>query len=470
MFGLSFTRANAPATPSASPSEQNQKSKRRSPLTRTLKKLKKVLTRSGSKEIVSAANDDDPHEKSLARQPQAASKSTPATWKPLPPTPFGPTEQPRKANPRQFPRTEGRVASPLPVLKVASPIQCTPPPLSIRPSPDRDYPKPKIIYKPAEIANAKYNEDLARNTAFSHKVLKRQEERRSRRDGTTGCQLHASSKRAVVPLKATVSASYSDSTHQKHLGRHSQAASRSTAYTGSPLPPVPFAPTQPTTEAGLHHLPKTPNIVASSHPMTKTAYKVSSNGALLANPSELKRYLDQYPKPKIVYTQAEAKAVVDAFIANAKYEEDLARNTHFSRKVRKPREERHPSPGWSVEVQTGCPRYSTACEGVSRSQEVPMYEARQDTTAQVTTSSSNLEPSPTEVCAITVDEMEVIMQNTTQLGSVWHKAKVNSRSCEFHEDLKPAKPSATAKQTAKRDNERRDRARGRAYLKLIGEL
>ncbi|KAG9040942.1 hypothetical protein FS837_012939 [Tulasnella sp. UAMH 9824] len=99
-----------------------------------------------------------------------------------------------------------------------------------------------------------------------------------------------------------------------------------------------------------------------------------------------------------------------------------------------------------------------------------MHEARQDTTGQVANSPSNLEPSPTAACAIPMDEMEMIMQDTTQLESVWQKAKVGSRSCEFHEDLKPTKPSATAKQTAKRDNERRDRARGRAYLKLIGEL
>ncbi|KAG9040941.1 hypothetical protein FS837_012938 [Tulasnella sp. UAMH 9824] len=175
------------------------------PLTGKFKKLKKVMTRSGSKEIVSAANDDDAHAKSLARQPQAASKSTPATWKPLPPTPFGPTEQPRKANPRQFPRTEGRVASPLPVPKTASPIQCTPALLSNRSNPDRDYPKPNIVYKPAEIANANYTEDIARNPAFSHKVPKRQEERRSRPDCITGCHLQASSKPAVVPLKATYS-------------------------------------------------------------------------------------------------------------------------------------------------------------------------------------------------------------------------------------------------------------------------
>ncbi|KAG9042120.1 hypothetical protein FS837_011264 [Tulasnella sp. UAMH 9824] len=425
--------------------------------------MKKVMRRSGSKEIVSVSNDDDAHEKSLGREPQAISKSTPPTSKPLPPTPFTPTEPPRKASPRQSPRTEARVASPLPVPRTASPISSNPAPLSNRSNPDQDYSKPRIVYAPADRANAKYNENLARNTDFSRKVPKPDEERRSRRDHGTGCQ--ASSKPAVVPMKETVSASYSDSTHQKPLGRHSPAASRSTAYAGRPLPPVPPAPTQPTTKPGPHHLPKTSKSVSSSHPMTKTACKISSNGALLASPSELKRFLDQYPKPKIVYTPAEAKVVVEAFIANAKYEEELARKTQFSRKVRKPREERPPSWGWSVEVQTGCPKYSTTCEGVSRSQEVPMHKARQDTTAQVATSSSKPEPSPTAGCAITMDEMEVIMQDTTPLESVWHKA-----NGEFHEDLKAAKPSATAKQTAKRDNERRDRARGRAYLKLIGEL
>ncbi|KAG9021058.1 hypothetical protein FS837_007606, partial [Tulasnella sp. UAMH 9824] len=204
MFGLSFTRGNAPATPSASPPDQNQKSKRRSPIKRTFKKLKKVITRSGSKEILSSCNDDDAHEKQiLGRQPPAASWSTPGTCKPLPPTPFAPTEQPRKARPRQFPRTEGRVALPLPVPKTASPIPCTPTPLSNRSKPDRNYPKPKIVCTPAEIVKAKYNESVAMNTAFSHNVPPPREEPRSRRDPAKGYHLQPSSKPAFVSLKET---------------------------------------------------------------------------------------------------------------------------------------------------------------------------------------------------------------------------------------------------------------------------
>ncbi|KAG9028202.1 hypothetical protein FS837_003963 [Tulasnella sp. UAMH 9824] len=444
MFGLSFTRGNAPATPSASPPDQNQKSKRRSPIKRTLKKLKKVITRSGSKEILSSCNDDDAHEKQIpGRQPQAASKSTPETCKPLPPTPFAPTEQPRRTSSSQYPRTEVRVASPLPVPKTASSIQCTAAPLSNRSNPDRDYPKPKTVYTPAGIANAKYNENLAKNTAFSHKISPPREERRSRRDHGTGCHPQASSKPAVMSVKETVSVSCSDSTHKKPLGRHSQAASRSTACHGRPLPPVPSSPTQPTTNPGPHHLPRTPKGAASSLPTTKTACKFSSNGALLANPSELRRYLDQFPKPKIIYTPAEAKVVAEAFVANAKYEEELARKTHFSHKIPKPREQRPSNRGYPLEARMGSSRYSTACEGVRRSKEVPRDEAWQDTRRQAATTVSKLETTPAAPCSITMEEMEMIIQDPTQLDMVWNRAKVGAGSCEYKSAAQPKHFSIT---------------------------
>ncbi|KAG9042747.1 hypothetical protein FS837_010419 [Tulasnella sp. UAMH 9824] len=177
--------------------------------------------------------------------------------------------------------------------------------------------------------------------------------------------------------------------------------------------------------------PKTHREVAFSQPITKTASPILYNRALLSNPSDSDRYLAQFPKPKIVYTQAEAKTVVEAFIANAKYEEDLARNTHFSHKVSKPREERPLSWDRTFEDQMASARYSATSEDIRRMQEVPMYEAWQDVTGQVGGQSPKREPARTEPCSITMEEMEMIIQDPAQLDAVWNSTKVGSGSCEY---------------------------------------
>ncbi|KAG8914520.1 hypothetical protein FRC00_012800 [Tulasnella sp. 408] len=150
------------------------------------------------------------------------------------------------------------------------------------------------------------------------------------------------------------------------------------------------------------------------------------------SPKETKhhRYLDQYPRPKIVYTTAEAKSVVEAFLASAKYEEDLARNNHVSHKVPKQREERPPSWDWSFEPQVASARYSATSEDIRKVQEVPMHEAWQDVTGQVGSPSSTLESAPPEPCSITMAEIEMIIQDPKKLDMVWNRAELGSGSCE----------------------------------------
>ncbi|KAG8932272.1 hypothetical protein FRC00_000110, partial [Tulasnella sp. 408] len=218
--------------------------------------------------------------------------------------------------------------------------------------------------------------------------------------------------------REVVSSSKNDSTHHAHsIGRQRQAAPRPAADTNKPLPPIPSTPTQPTTTTCPRRLPRGHQRVASALPTATTAAPILSNRDLLSNPSELDRHLSRYPRPKIVYTPAEAKVVVKAFLANAKYEEDLARNNNFGRKVPKPREERPPSRRPSFKAQLASSTYSTTCKDIRELQQVPMHGEWQDAAAQVATSSSKLESSPPADCSITMDEMEMTMQDPTQLES-----------------------------------------------------
>ncbi|KAG8893924.1 hypothetical protein FRC00_009808 [Tulasnella sp. 408] len=229
-----------------------------------------------------------------------------------------------------------------------------------------------------------------------------------------------------------VSSKNESSSHNKYAaGCHLPAVSKPTVATEKPLPPPPLAPTEPATRPRPRHPPRTPSVIAPSAPITKTALKKSRYRSLLSNPSDLDRYLDQYPRPKIVYTAAEAKTVVEAFIENAKYEEDLARNHDFSHhKLPKPREERPPSWDRSFEAQIASARYSATSEDIRRMKEVPIHEAWQDVTGQVGSSSSKPELGLAEPCSITTEEMEMIIQDPNKLDTVWNKAELGSGSCE----------------------------------------
>ncbi|KAG8948380.1 hypothetical protein FRC00_008624, partial [Tulasnella sp. 408] len=296
--------------------------------------------------------------------------------------------------------------------------------------------------------------------------------------------------------------------HQNYVtGYHPQVTPKATVAINKPLPPTPLAPTEPATRPRPRHPPRTSSIVAPSALITETALKKSRYRPLLFNPSDLDRYLDQYPRPKIVYTAAEAKTVVEAFIENAKYEEDLARITAFSHhKVPKPCEERPPSWDRSFEAQIASARYSATSEDIRRMKEVPIHEAWHDVTGQARSSSSKPESAPAEPCSITTEEMEMIIQDPEQLDAVWNRAKFGSGSCEHgsaatrrfptttgdleavaqgpvdidwegaskfeswyweFQNMKPWTWSFIAEEMDQPDAERQEAARNQAYLKLV---